>query len=292
MVAHEINQEACKQCGLCVEICPSMVYHSGAGLVQVNPAYEPLCAVCGQCMAICPTQAVTVEGLNYADFPPLSRQPAAYEALLELMRARRTCRRFTDEPIPREVLDKVIEAAQTAPMAIPPSPVEVVVLNGREKVQEMVPEVVRQTEQLGKALKSRIGRMIVRRMVGRDMWASFYKFAMLFMEPMLAEYRKSGADMFSWHCHAVLFFHADRRGLSPQIDCDIACAYAMLAAESLGLGTGWNGMLQGTLDESKVWRERLGVPARNRIYAALTLGYPARQWERGAPWRFKSVRWP
>ena len=291
MSQHQINYETCTNCGLCVDICPSLVYRWLAERVEVDPANESLCGWCAQCMSICPTEAVTVQGFAYGDFAPLAQDTADYEPLLALMRARRTCRRFTDEPIPQEALERILEAARTAPMGMPPSIVEVVVINGRDKVQELIPELVRQTEWLGKALKNPLWRLILRRMVGRDMWPEFHKFASQYMEPMVKWYKEKGVDAFAWNCHAVLLFHAHRGGLCPQTDCDIACAYAMLAGEALGLGTGWNGMLQGGVDQSKQWKQRLGIPERNKVYAALTLGYPAHKWARGSPWKFKSVRW-
>lgn len=291
VIGHQINRDACTDCGLCVEICPSTVYRWVGPRVEVDADRERLCGWCGQCMSICPTEAVIVEGFAYADFPAISERRADYQGLRELMRARRTCRRFNDDPISQEVLEKVLEAARTAPMGMPPSDVEVVVINGREKVQELVPEVARQMDELAKMLKSWIGRLIVRRMVGRDMFPELVKFFWQYAVPAAEQYRATGTDTFAWKCHALLLFHADRRGLCPQVDCDIACTYAMLAAEALGLGTGWNGMLQGAVDEAKEWKQRLGIPERNKVYAALTLGYPAHKWVRGAPWRFKSVRW-
>ena len=50
------------------------------------------------------------------------------------MRARRSIRKFQDKPVPAELLDRIVGAAATAPMGIPPTEVGVVVLPDRERV--------------------------------------------------------------------------------------------------------------------------------------------------------------
>ena len=52
---------------------------------------------------------------------------------------------------------------------------------------------------------------------------------------MLAEKRDKGEDWFTYHAPAAFLFHYGP--MSGQADCHIAATYAMLAAESLGLGS-------------------------------------------------------
>lgn len=53
-------------------------------------------------------------------------------------------------------------------------------------------------------------------------------------------------------------------------DATIACTYAMLAAEALGLGSVW----VGAFDDEAVWRA-IGSPAGQRPVAMLPIGYAA-----------------
>ena len=65
---------------------------------------------------------------------PSKESRATYEQLKSLMLARRSIRDFRDKEVEREVIDKIINAASTSPMGLPPSDVEILVLDGLEAV--------------------------------------------------------------------------------------------------------------------------------------------------------------
>jgi hypothetical protein len=46
---------------------------------------------------------------------------------------RRSIREFTDRNIEPEIIEKILDAAKTAPMGLPPSDVNVIIFNGKEK---------------------------------------------------------------------------------------------------------------------------------------------------------------
>ena len=59
------------------------------------------------------------------------------------------------------------------------------------------------------------------------------------------------------------------------LDAAIACTYAMLAAESLGLGSTIIGGAPPILQRNKVLCRQLGIPEENKPSIALILGHPA-----------------
>jgi NAD-dependent dihydropyrimidine dehydrogenase PreA subunit len=66
---------------------------------------------------------------------------------------------------------------------------------------------------------------------------------------------------------------------TPQTDCDTALQLVQLYAESFGLATCWNGLIQGAAsgDHLKGFTrlaEFLRIPGENKCYAAMTIGYP------------------
>lgn len=66
-----------------------------------------------------------------------------YESLLELVKKRRTIRKFRSEPIPDEYVDKIIEAARWAPSGGNSQPWEFIVVKKQElrnKIAELVEE--------------------------------------------------------------------------------------------------------------------------------------------------------
>jgi nitroreductase len=71
-------------------------------------------------------------------------------------------------------------------------------------------------------------------------------------------------------------------------DCHIAATYAMLAAESLGLGSCMLGTTEA-LGRVKSFKSKYGIPPKNKIGLGLALGYSAETFQRGVRRRLASV---
>ena len=65
MAKLEINFEACKSCGYCVNVCPKKVLSIGntvnkKGYRYVQPVNEDACIGCAMCATICPDAVIEV----------------------------------------------------------------------------------------------------------------------------------------------------------------------------------------------------------------------------------------
>ena len=135
-----VDEGLCNGCGLCVEICKdsSLQMVNGKARASGNPVFG--CFGCGQCMAICPKDAISIEGRTLSPrdlfILPEKENAAGYDQLLSLLQRRRSVRDFKERPVEKEIIDKILDAASTAPMGIPPSDVHVMVMENREKVRE------------------------------------------------------------------------------------------------------------------------------------------------------------
>jgi len=101
------------------------------------------------------------------------------------------------------------------------------------------------------------------------------------------EGRRQGRDLLFYDAPAVLLFHH-----SPYVDASeamIACTYAMLAAESTGLGTTMIGAAVPIIMRKRELCQRLGIPDGNKPAIALIVGYPAVQFRCGIVRSFASV---
>jgi nitroreductase len=78
---------------------------------------------------------------------------------------------------------------------------------------------------------------------------------------------------------------------TPEIDTGIAAAHMVLLAEALGLGTCFIAFLVRTLQDSQELRALLKIPEGNRVYAALTVGYPGVKYLRLTGRRPVKTRW-
>ena len=135
----EVDAETCIGCGECVDICPDEVLSLDDGVPVAGKGLIMGCIACGHCTAICPTGAIRITGRGLKpddrfDLPP-AQQRANAEQLEALLCTRRSVRRFTDQEVDREMLDRIVAMTATSPMGIPPHEVGVVVFHGREKVR-------------------------------------------------------------------------------------------------------------------------------------------------------------
>ncbi len=284
-----IDEETCNQCGQCAKICPADVLTMDKGHVQVCDNSPFGCIACGHCMMVCPEGAIRVtgRGLSPDDLIPLppKESRATGEQLAALMRSRRSVRRFQNRDVPSELLDRIVELAATAPMGIPPWDVGCVVINGREAVQHLAAEIIKGYKQFLTIFRPWV-LMLMRPFVGRATYDQFRHF----IQPLAQSYvngRNEGRDILFYDAPAVLIFH--HSPYAEAIDAAIACTYAMLAAESFGLGNTIIGGAPPILQRNRPLCDDLGIPRGNTPSLALIVGYPTTHFKRAVVRRFTTV---
>lgn len=278
------DDERCTGCGLCVEVCKDFGIRIEGGKARRTEHSLFGCIGCGHCMAICPQEAIKIEGrcLSAADLVDLPERAntATYPELLHLLQRRRSIREFKDKPVEPELIEKVLEAVRTAPMGLPPSDVHVLVLDSKEKVRKFSTEFCAYLK-LIKWLVSDWFLTLMRPFWGR----ANHKLFRDFIRPLIYGYIEAmdrGEDIVTYDAPVALYFYG-----SPYCDpADpiIAATYAMLAAESLGLGTcmlgGMHPMIQNGRAARK-FRERQGIRYPSREGLIVIMGYPRVVYQKG-----------
>ncbi len=275
-----IDESTCVTCGQCAGICPADVLVMEEGKVRVNPAAPFGCIACGHCMMVCPTDSVTVRGrgLSPDDLLPLPppEERAGADALEALLRSRRSVRRFREEEVAPELLDRIVAMAEFAPMGIPPWDIGCVVVRGRQEVQELAGEIVKGYEGFLKMFRP-LTLALMRPLLGRTRYEQFVSLLRPLAQQYVSAHREGGDALFH-HAPAVLIFH--HSPYAEAADATIACTYAMLAAESLGLGTTIVGGAPPVLARNKALSQKLGIPAGHTPCMALIVGHPATKFRR------------
>lgn len=284
-----VDDTTCTGCGQCVEACPDEVLAFVDAKVTPGPGLFLGCIACGHCVAACPTGSITVTGRGMTagdafDLPPASQRATAAQ-LDALLSARRSIRRFERREIDRATIDRIIEMTATAPMGIPPSDVGVVVFHGAGRVQAFAADACEAFQGMGWFFSTPM-LAVMRPFLGRENYQAMREFVKPLLKTLVDE-RKKGVDSFTYNAPAALLFHHGR--MADGADCSIAAIYAMLAAESLGLGSCMLGTTVG-LNNAKPFKAKYGIPARNKIGVALVLGYPAEKFRRGVRRRLASVK--
>jgi ferredoxin len=273
-----IDEKTCVKCGQCAGICPGQVLVMEDGKIRVNPDAPFGCIACGHCMMVCPTGAVTVtgRGLSPDDLLPLppSEERASADALEALLRARRSVRRFREEEVAPELLDRIVAMAESAPMGIPPWDIGCVVVRGRQEVQDLAAEIIKAYEGFLKMFRP-LTLKLMRPLLGRARYELFTSFLRPLAQKYVSAHREGGDALF-YHAPAVLLFY--HSPYAEAFDATIACTYAMLAAESLGLGAVIIGGVPPVLQRNKALAQNVGIPEGHTPCAALIVGHPATQW--------------
>ena len=169
--------------------------------------------------------------------------------------------------------------------AFPPSQVGVLVAHGREQVQQLrrdlLPEVRGMRKVMG-ALRPLQGLML-----GREAAEGFRRFVM----PVAKSYEEHdarGEDVFFYDAPLALYFYG--RVLADPADPVIAATFAMIAAQSLGLGTCLLGFPGPLMKQSAKLRSKYGLPEKIQPGMCLVVGHPAVKFRRGVRRRFAEVR--
>lgn len=271
---HVVNPETCRGDGICAEICPEDVLAIVDDKAATVEERAEACILCGQCVAVCPTDSLQMPDLPIEAFQELAKPSFGYDEFLEFLKLRRSVRVFKDRPVEKEQIEKVLAAAATAPMGLPPHSTEVLVIESRKERAFLLKQLVREYESTIKAFSSPIGRTIVRFAAGKESYRMLKDYIVEIARHANEAYRRDGSDGYMRGAPVLMLFHANRAELSYEENAHIVCTYAMLAALSLGLGTTVIGMIPPVVNRSKVLRERYGIPKENTVLTSLILGHP------------------
>lgn len=136
-----IEREKCIGCGACVRDCLTGHIELIEAKATLN---EGRCIQCGHCYAVCPTEAISLVGYDCESCRGYLN-PAELDAdkLLLAMKSRRSIRRFTNEPVSREDVEKIIEAGRYCPTAKNMQNVHFIILDSvKEQAEAMAIEAL------------------------------------------------------------------------------------------------------------------------------------------------------
>ena len=287
-----INQEKCRGCGKCVAVCGDLNLELCEG--KARPSNHGVFEFfsCGQCMAVCPEEAIRVQGrfLSFADLIPLpaKESAASYENLMNLFIRRRSIRKFRKLPVEAHVVEKILAAAQTAPMGIPPSDIHVMVLDTREKVRAFAEDYCRYLEKI-KWFSSNWFLTLMKPFWGKETDELFRNFLRPLMDKYISS-MKMGENVVNYDAPVAMYFYGTP--YTDPADPIIAATYAMIAAESLGLGTCMLGAVHPFIQSGKAarkFREKHGIRFKSREGIFLAFGYHKVEFLKGIRRSFASI---
>ena len=172
--------------------------------------------------------------------------------VIESIRKRRSIRAYDAKPVPRELVNTVIEAGNEAPSAMNSQPWRFVVVEGpavkRKLLGAALPQAKKITEQV------------------KDVDPERYE--------MIKKRYAELPDPVYYSAPTVIFVIGNGRYAAHS--CPLACENMMLAAHSLGLGSCWVGFGAMVTEDGSV-RKLLDLKEGDAIFGPILLGYPMGQ---------------
>jgi len=271
---HLVDPESCTGDGICADVCPQNILEIVDGTASTLEDRAGDCIYCGQCVAVCPNDSLRMPELPYEDFQDLAKSSFGYGEYLDFLRLRRSVRVFKDRPVEPELTEKILAAAATAPMGIPPHSTEILVIDRREELDILLKELAKDYDSTVKAFSNPLGRAMYRLMAGAEVYHVLDDHIVEIARYANEAYRRDGTDRYMYNAPMLMLFHGNRWAMSYEENAHLVCHHAMMAAVSLGLGTTIIGMVPPIVEQSKTLRERYAIPKDNKVLTSLIVGYP------------------
>jgi len=295
-VSTVIEAELCIGCGKCIEVCPSKTLSLADGKAVVSGEDS---LGCDHCAAVCPTEAVRVGFVDEAalqlstvetrkDWLPHGRYDAA--SLVQLMRSRRSCRSFSDEPVPREALEDLVKIGAAAPSGTNCQLWTFTVLPNRKAVMVLGDQVARFFDKLN-GMAEKPTMRLVSRFFMHDALGAYYREYYKKVKDGLEEYRATGRDRL-FHGATAAIVIGSRPGAScPAEDALLAAGNILLAAHAMGFASCLIGFAVEAIRRERPIAQSLGIPDDEKVYAVIALGKTKEKYRRVAGRRAVAPRW-
>ena len=266
-----VDEKKCKKDGICVNECPMAILKlkDGDGFPIMIDAGDQICNDCGHCVAVCPHGALTHSRVPNEDCPLIAKElDISEEQAVQFLRQRRSVRFFKKQPVEKEKLQRLIEIARYAPSGGNFQMVEWLVITDSARIKEISGLTV---EWMRKVLKAGVPV------------APYF--------PRIVGAWDMGYNSVLWSAPALVVASAPKAATTGMADVILALAYFELAAQKMGLGTCWAGLLEGALQASSAVREAVQIPAGNPYHFPMMVGYPKVKYTRLPARRTPRITW-
>ncbi len=279
-----INEIACTGCGFCVEVCKVFSIKIVQNKAVVSDDFLFGCIACGHCMAVCPEGAITVTGREMSEKDVFEINSSgsfpSYDEILNLFLRRRSIREFTEQAVSSEMIEHILAAARTAPMGLPPSDVHALIFDTPDKLTRFSHDYCHYLKSL-QWFVSPWFLFLMRPLISAATRSVFRNF----LRPLIktfTEASEKGKNLVTYDAPAAIYFYG-----SPWCDpADpiVAATYAMIAAESLGLGSCMLGGIHPFIQNGRKashFRKKWGIRYKSKEGVFIIFGYSSVHYKKG-----------
>ncbi len=260
----ESNKDKCIKCYKCIAICPFTVLAEDEGGVPESREGK-ICLKCMHCAATCPVDALTFDGKDAIIDRPVHKLPESFSGdLKNHIMQMRSYRHFKDQPVDKQIIKDVLDAARWTPSAKNQQPTKFIVVSSKDILKQMMDAIIEYVKETG------------------------------ISPEVVTEYEEEGNNVVMGEAHTILIAYARDNAINPPGDTYIKMTNIELLFQSMGIGTCWGGYLTRFLNVVPKIKEILPeLPDGNSFYASFMLGYPENEEYIHIPTRLKDadIRW-
>jgi nitroreductase len=257
-----------------------IIEKTGSGEISFRKDRSDICIRCGHCMAMCESKSIMIDGISYeTNFRDITHSTMDHQLLMNFLLTRRSVRIFQNKPVPRELIEKILEVISTAPFGVSPENVEITAVTDKSLIEKAVPYMSKLYLHLGKILKIPFLGWMIRKSMPKETSNTLMNFIVPHLDKGLYNYA-NGIDDIARNAPAMILFHAPKGAEEHTVDAHICLTYALLAAHSLDLGATAIGLIGPTINQSKPLRTMFKIPAGNEVVETMILGYPKLKFKR------------
>lgn len=256
-----INLERCTKCLKCEKDCPSNAITIETGEISNS------CIHCGHCVAICPEMAVRPDFGDVFLLQPHTVTPKDFRNLTSGIRS---CRSYLSKDVPDAVLLQLVENMKHYPSASNARLLQISIVRSKEKVKLLNDLTAEALIRLFSLVCSPWISPFIRIFAPSINIKKLKRYKELFIER-----QKTNDSQICHHAPAVLLFHGEssKTGMA-EADANIWATYTSIFANTLGLGTCFNGFIVKAMGKKSKLNPQFKVPANHQVYASLLVGYP------------------
>ena len=292
----DIDKNRCNGCGICVRVCPARAFT----IIKEKAELTGSCTfACDHCAAACPQTAITVEfpekePFKFTSFnagkPPENRSNVSIAILVDIMRARRSCRVYREKPINREILEDLVKIGLTAPSGTNSQKWTFTIIDSHPKMLAFGESIATYYKKLNRLAEFGWLRKLLK-LCGQPELDRYFKEYYDSIREALSQWYEQKEDRLFHGANAAILVGAEPGASCPQDDALLATQNILLAAETMGLGSCLIGFAVEALHRDRKIKKTLKIPADETIYTVIALGYPAITFQRPASRRKVPVRW-
>jgi len=256
-----IDLEKCTRCLKCEKDCPARAITIKTGEIADT------CIHCGHCVAICPEMAVQPD---FGNIYKLQQHSVTPEDFRNLTAGIRTCRSYLPKAVPDEILSQLVENVKHYPSASNARPLQITIVRSPEKVKLLNDLTAEALIRMFRLISSPFLRPVLAVFV-----PSVNIKKLRHYKDSFQELKKTNDSLICHHAPAVILFHGEdsMTGMA-DADANIWATYTSIYANTLGLGTCFNGFIVKAMGKKSKLNPQFNIPANHRVFASILVGYP------------------